>query len=154
MCRTWPHRSGQAIIVKNRLSISPVDWLTWRLIVTTLIIIKFACNWSTQASTSDQSNGAGVECHHCTFAQILYRTESSQKFGTFFNNLYGFRVAHVFWKYLDVVSSRFTARSIVCEMATGNRLRATWRYQNILQNNYIGPNSSGGLNFQEFMVIW
>ena len=35
---------------------------------------------------------------------------------TFFH---GFRVAHVLWKYLDVVSARFTASSIFCEMAAG-----------------------------------
>ena len=28
-------------------------------------------------------------------------------------------------KYLDVASARFTARSIFCEMATGDRLRVT-----------------------------
>ena len=49
----------------------------------------------------------------------------SLEFGTLFSNhnFCGFRVAHVFRKYFDVVSARFTARSIFCEMATGAKLR-------------------------------
>ena len=44
-------------------------------------------------------------------------TVNSQLFGSLFDNkiFYGFRVAHLFRKYLDVVS----ARSIISEMATG-----------------------------------
>ena len=36
-----------------------------------------------------------------------------------------FRVAHDFRKYLDVVSARFTARSIFCEMPTGDISRVS-----------------------------
>ena len=46
---------------------------------------------------------------------ILYR-----KFSVIFSNynFYGYRVAHVFWKYLDIASARFTTRYKFCEMAT------------------------------------
>ena len=32
-------------------------------------------------------------------------------------------MAHVFRKYIDVESARFTTRSLFCEMATGDRSR-------------------------------
>ena len=32
-------------------------------------------------------------------------------------------ISHAFWKCLGVVSARFTARSIIIEMSTGNRSR-------------------------------
>ena len=32
-------------------------------------------------------------------------------------------VQGVYWKYIDVVLARFTVRSILCEMATGDRSR-------------------------------
>ena len=57
-------------------------------------------------------------------------------------DFHGFGVAHVFWKYVYVVSARFTARSIFCEMATGDRLRVCPDFPlTILQNNHSVPNS-------------
>ena len=51
-----------------------------------------------------------------------------------------------------VVSARFTAWSIFCEMVSGNRLVGRDFQIIILQNNYSGPNSKGGPNFREFMI--
>ena len=45
-----------------------------------------------------------------------------------------------FWKYIDVVSAWFIARSIVCVMTTGDRLR-------------VAHISKYGLNFCEFTVF-
>ena len=55
-------------------------------------------------------------------------TENYQLFGTLFDdyNFYGFREAHVFWKYLDVVSAKFTAKFLSADWSMGFRLTAIY----------------------------